>query len=190
MERNLKEALRHRRSYYELTPRSPIDDTQIEEIVRFAVKHVPSAFNSQSARLVLLLHEHHKAFWELVKRTLQAIVPEKAFAATEKKIDGSFASGYGTVLYFEDTEIVKETIPALRRQLPRLVRTYFGNAPIGGMDDARRRRIRSLAPALQSADRQRSPRTLGIAGTMAANSPDAVRNSGRRTSGEEFRAVG
>ena len=70
MERNLKEALRHRRSYYELTPQSPIDDAQIEEIVRFAVKHVPSAFNSQSARLVLLLHEHHKAFWELVKRTL------------------------------------------------------------------------------------------------------------------------
>ena len=94
MERNLKEALRHRRSYYELAPQSPIDDVQIEEIVRFAVKHIPSAFNSQSARLVLLLHEHHKAFWELVKRTLQAIVPEKAFAATEKKIDGSFASGY------------------------------------------------------------------------------------------------
>ena len=46
MERNLKEALRHRRSYYELTPQSPIDDAQIEEIVRFAVKHVPSAFNS------------------------------------------------------------------------------------------------------------------------------------------------
>lgn len=193
MERNLKEALRHRRSYYELTPRSPIDDAQIEEIVRFAVKHVPSAFNSQSARLVLLLHEHHKAFWELVKRTLQAIVPEKAFVATEKKIDGSFASGYGTVLYFEDTEIVKglqKQFPLYADNFPRLVRTYFGNAPAGGMDDARRRRIRSLAPTLQSADRQRSPRTLGIAGAMAANSPDAVRHSGRRTSGEEFRAVG
>ena len=122
MERNLKEALRHRRSYYELTPQSPIDDAQIEEIVRFAVKHVPSAFNSQSARLVLLLHEPHKAFWELVKRTLQAIVPEKAFAATEKKIDGSFASGYGTVLYFEDTEIVK----GLQKQFP----LYADNFPV------------------------------------------------------------
>lgn len=122
MERNLKEALRHRRSYYELAPQSPIDDVQIEEIVRFAVKHIPSAFNSQSARLVLLLHEHHKAFWELVKRTLQAIVPEKAFAATEKKIDGSFASGYGTVLYFEDTEIVK----GLQEQFPR----YADNFPV------------------------------------------------------------
>lgn len=122
MERNIKEALRHRRSYYELSPESPIDDVQIEEIVRFAVKHIPSAFNSQSARLVLLLHDHHKAFWELVKRTLKAIVPENSFAATEKKIDGSFASGYGTVLYFEDTEVVK----GLQEQFPR----YADNFPI------------------------------------------------------------
>lgn len=158
MERNLKEALlpppQLLRNW---RPQSPIDDVQIEEIVRFAVKHIPSAFNSQSARLVLLLHEHHKAFWELVKRTLQAIVPEKAFAATEKKIDGSFASGYGTVLYFEDTEIVKELqeqFPALRRQLPRLVRAHLGNASTGSMDHARRRRVRGFASTLQSTDRQ------------------------------------
>lgn len=122
MERNLKEALRHRRSYYELAPESPIDDMQIEEIVRFTVKHIPSAFNSQSARLVLLLHEHHKVFWELVKRTLKALVSEKAFVATEKKINGSFASGYGTVLYFEDTEVVK----GLQEQFPR----YANNFPV------------------------------------------------------------
>lgn len=122
MERNLKEAHAPPPQLLRTAPQSPIDDVQIEEIVRFAVKHIPSAFNSQSARLVLLLHEHHKAFWELVKRTLQAIVPEKAFAATEKKIDGSFASGYGTVLYFEDTEIVKE----LQEQFPR----YADNFPV------------------------------------------------------------
>ena len=48
MERTFKEALRHRRSYYALAPESPVEDAQIEEIVRFAIKHVPSAFNSQS----------------------------------------------------------------------------------------------------------------------------------------------
>ena len=82
MERNLKDALQHRRSYYELTPESPIDDAKIEEIIHFAIRHIPSAFNSQSTRLVLLLHEQHKAFWEIVKRTLQAIVPAEAFVAT------------------------------------------------------------------------------------------------------------
>lgn len=122
MERDFKEALRHRRSYYELAPESPIDDARIEQIIRFAVKHIPSAFNSQSARLVLLLHEHHAAFWELVKRTLQAIVPAEAFAATEKKIAGSFASGYGTVLYFEDTSVVHK----LQELFPR----YADNFPV------------------------------------------------------------
>ena len=48
--------------------------------------------------------------------------PGKAFAATEKKIDGSFASGYGTVLYFEDTEIVK----GLQKQFP----LYADNFPV------------------------------------------------------------
>lgn len=122
MKRDLIEALRHRRSHYELAPESPIEDAQIEQIVRFAVKHIPSAFNSQSTRLVLLLHEHHTAFWKLVKRTLQAIVPAEAFVATEKKIDGSFAAGYGTVLYFEDTTVVHK----LQELFPR----YADNFPI------------------------------------------------------------
>lgn len=121
MEKNLKDALQHRRSYYELTPESPIDDAQIEEIVRFAMKHIPSAFNSQSARLVLLLHEHHGAFWEIVKQTLQAVVSPEAFVATKQKIDTSFASGYGTVLFYEDTTVVRN----LQDRFPR----YADNFP-------------------------------------------------------------
>lgn len=121
MEKNLKDALQHRRSYYELTPESPIDDAQIEEIVRFAVKHIPSAFNSQSARLVLLLHEHHGAFWEIVKQTLQAVISPEAFVATKQKIDTSFASGYGTVLFYEDTTVVRN----LQDRFPR----YADNFP-------------------------------------------------------------
>lgn len=107
MEKSFKEALRHRRSYYALTAESPVSDTQIEEIVHFAVKHVPSAFNSQSTRVVLLLHKQHQALWQIVKQTLRAVVPEAAFAKTEEKIDGSFASGYGTVLFFEDMAVVQ-----------------------------------------------------------------------------------
>ncbi len=122
MDRTFKEALRHRRSYYALAPESPVGDAQIEEIVRFAVKHIPSAFNSQSTRVVLLLHEHHEELWKIVKRTLQVIVPEAAFARTEEKIARSFASGYGTVLFFEDTAVVRN----LQQQFPG----YAGNFPV------------------------------------------------------------
>lgn len=122
MERTFKEALRHRRSYYALAAASPVPDEQIEQIVQYAVKHVPSAFNSQTTRLVLLLGDQHKALWQIVKDTLRAIVPAEAFAKTEAKIDGSFASGYGTVLFFEDTQIVK----GLQEQFP----LYAANFPV------------------------------------------------------------
>ena len=61
MTRDFKEALRHRRTYYHITDSSPISDEQIKEIIDFAVMNVPSAFNSQSTRIVLLLGKNHKA---------------------------------------------------------------------------------------------------------------------------------
>ncbi len=107
MERNLKEALKHRRSYYAIGNKSIISDAEIEEIIDFAALHTPSAFNSQSARFVLLLGEHHKRLWEIVKETLKKVVAAPAFATTEAKINKSFASGYGTVLFFDDRTVVE-----------------------------------------------------------------------------------
>lgn len=106
--RNFKEALSNRRSYYGLSDKSPISDAEIKEIVEFSVKHVPSAFNSQSTRIVLLLGKQHKKLWDMVKETLRGIVPPEAFVRTETKIDKSFGAGYGTVLFFEDQAVVEQ----------------------------------------------------------------------------------
>lgn len=122
MERNFKEALKHRRTYYAIGNQSPVSDEKIEEMVRFAVKHVPSAFNSQSARVVLLLGEHHRKLWNITKDILRAIVPAEAFAATEAKIDNAFLAGYGTVLFFEDQDVVKG--------LQKAFAAYADNFPI------------------------------------------------------------
>ena len=107
MERNLKEALKHRRSYYNLGNESPLGDEEIADILKFALTYIPSAFNSQSARLVLLLGENHRKLWEIVKSTLKKIVPEASYEASEHKIDKSFLSGYGTVLFYEDQTVVE-----------------------------------------------------------------------------------
>lgn len=107
MEKSFREALKQRRTYYSITNQSPISDKKIEDIINFAVTHVPSAFNSQSTRVVLLLGENHKKLWQIVKDTLQSIVPAEAFAGTEAKIDNCFACGYGTVMFFEDQSVVK-----------------------------------------------------------------------------------
>ena len=122
MERTCKEALRHRRSYYALTSESLLSDEQIERLVRFALKYTPSAYNAQTARIVLLLDRHHRKLWQIVKQALKAIVPEGDFPRTQAKIDRSFASGYGTVLFFEDTA----ALLALQQQNPQ----YAGNFPI------------------------------------------------------------
>lgn len=48
MKRTFEEALEHRRSYYSIGSSSPVSDEELIRVVRQAVKHVPSAFNSQS----------------------------------------------------------------------------------------------------------------------------------------------
>ena len=102
MSKNFLEAVKHRRSYYSITNESPISDTEIENIINTVVKYGPSAFNSQSARVVLLLGDKHRRFWEIVKDVLKAQIGEERFPATGEKIDRMFASGYGTVLFYED----------------------------------------------------------------------------------------
>ncbi len=108
MPRDFKDALKHRRSYYALSDKCPITDGQVKELVDFAVTHVPSAFNSQSTRIVLLLGDSHRRLWDITKSVLKAVVPSEAFTKTEAKIDGSFRSGHGTVLFFEDNAVVRK----------------------------------------------------------------------------------
>lgn len=110
MKRTLEEAISNRRSYYHINSDSPVEDSEIIRIIHEAVRHVPSAFNSQSTRIVLLLGEHHSKLWEIVKDTLKKMLPEEVFLNTRTKIDGSFACGYGTVLFFEDTSVVTQFI--------------------------------------------------------------------------------
>ncbi len=120
--KNFKNAVLSRRSYYALSDKSPISDKEIQDIVEFAVKNVPSAFNSQTTRAVLLLGKQHKRLWEITKETLKGILPVSAYPTTEDKINKSFESGYGTVLFFED----KAGIRNLQEKFP----TYSDNFPI------------------------------------------------------------
>jgi predicted oxidoreductase (fatty acid repression mutant protein) len=99
------DAVRARRTVYALNKSAPIADTQIESVVKETILHTPSAFNSQTARLVVLLNKEHDTFWELVKASLKPLVSEEQFETTSAKLDG-FKAGYGTVLFYEDQDIV------------------------------------------------------------------------------------
>lgn len=106
MKRNFMEAIENRRSVYALGRRNAMDPKRVQELVSFAVKHVPSPFNSQSARVVVLFGSESSRFWGIARDELRKIVPPEAFGATEEKLK-SFDAGLGTILFFEDQAVVE-----------------------------------------------------------------------------------
>ncbi|TCB54696.1 nitroreductase family protein [Acinetobacter terrestris] len=98
--------MKQRRTIYAISKNVPLAQDKIEEIIKDAVRHSPSAFNSQTSRVVTLYGDSHRKFWNIVREALSKMVPEDAFEKTNAKIN-SFAAGYGTVLFFEDQDVVK-----------------------------------------------------------------------------------
>ncbi|KAL2796577.1 Nitroreductase-like protein [Aspergillus keveii] len=109
----LLEAVKARRTIYGLKPESPVSDEVIESIVRDAVLHVPSSFNTQTSRVVLLLKDEHKKVWDIALQAMEGLVaagalPKEAYeSSTKPKLEG-FRNGYGTVLFFVDYDSLKD----------------------------------------------------------------------------------
>ena len=113
--------IKQRRSIYAIGNNVSLDQTEVENTIKEAVRHSPSSFNSQTSRVVILFGESHQSFWNIVRDTLKKIVPADAFEGTNNKIT-SFAAGYGTALFYEDQEVVK----GLQAQFP----LYADNFPV------------------------------------------------------------
>ncbi len=106
MNNHFNQVIENRRTIYAISKDSPVSQNEIQNIVEHAVKYVPSAFNSQTARVVVLFDEQHDKLWDITKETLRKLVPADSFASTEEKMN-AFKSGSGTVLFFEDQSIIE-----------------------------------------------------------------------------------
>lgn len=105
--KTLQQLAEKRRSIYALSNQLPVSNDEIVKLVEHAVLHTPSAFNSQSTRIVVLFGEDHKKLWEITEETLKVIVgDDEKFQGTKDKIAG-FRAGAGTVLFFEDKGVVR-----------------------------------------------------------------------------------
>ncbi len=100
------DAIKARRTQYSLGKTLPLSQDEVAALIQDAVKHSPSSFNSQSSRAVILFGEQSVKFWSLTADALRKIVPAEAFASTEQKLN-SFAAGAGTVLFYEDQDVIK-----------------------------------------------------------------------------------
>ena len=106
-------ALENRRSHYAIGREVSISNETLSEIVREALRHTPSAYNSQSARAVVLFGNHHDRLWDIVMEKLREIVAPEKFEPTEKKVN-AFKAGYATVLFFDDST----TTEGLQKRFP------------------------------------------------------------------------
>ena len=101
------QAVQNRRTVYHLSNKQILPDAQIVQLVQQAVREAPSSFNVQSSRVVILLGDQHKNYWlKIVPDALRAVSGEAAVQASMEKLKG-FAAGSGTVLFFEDENLIK-----------------------------------------------------------------------------------
>ena len=104
----LQQLAEKRRSIYALSKQLPVSNDEVVKLVEHAILHTPSAFNSQSTRIVVLFGDDHNKLWDITEETLKAIVgDEEKFKGTKDKIAG-FRAGAGTVLFFEDQSVVRD----------------------------------------------------------------------------------
>ena len=99
--------LQNRRTIYAIGKNLSQTTKQLTDLIQEAIRQSPSSFNSQSSRAVILLNDEHEKFWSFVKEKLREYATDDAASAkTDAKMD-SFAAGVGTVLFFEDQDVIK-----------------------------------------------------------------------------------
>ena len=123
----IAQAIATRRSVYALNRELPLPPGEIVATIEHALRHAPSAFNSQSTRLLVLFGAEHEKLWDMTADALRAVVPAEAFAPTAEKIAG-FRAAAGTVLFFEDRNIIK----GLQERFPSYADTFPGSADQAG----------------------------------------------------------
>ncbi|MCH3707746.1 nitroreductase family protein [Enterococcus faecium] len=100
------DTLKNRRSIYHLGRNVSLSNEELTTLIKEAIKESPTAFNAQSIRAVILFGDAHEKLWEITEEALRPLTPAEAFPNTQNKLAG-FKNGYGTVLFFKDTDVVK-----------------------------------------------------------------------------------
>lgn len=95
--KSFQEAIAGRRSIYSLNKNTPISDEKLIQTIETITSNVPSSFNTQSTRLVVLLKDEHDKFWDLVEHVLQPnLTSDEQRQKTGGRL-GMFKAAYGTV---------------------------------------------------------------------------------------------
>ena len=114
------EAVKSRRSIHSLENIAVVPDEQVIEIVHQALTHVPTAFNAQETRALILFDEAHTNVWNNIEEITKASYGDRDFTANAERFAG-FRNGHGTVLFFQETAITNgliEKMPQFSGEFP------------------------------------------------------------------------
>lgn len=95
----LIDLIKKRRSYYNINKEIPVSEEEIINFIKEATELVPDAFNMKSQRLAVFTGQKHDELWD-------SIYDEFGGKVAREKID-SFKSGYGTIIFSIDENVVK-----------------------------------------------------------------------------------
>lgn len=103
------QTLKNRRSIYNLGTNVNLSNEEITSIISDCLKHSPSAFNYPTTNVIIAFGEKHQQIWQITTDILKEKLAKKeeTFAVAQNKIN-KFKAGVGTILFFEDTEIINE----------------------------------------------------------------------------------
>lgn len=108
----LLELAKSRRTIYQLKETLPVPPDRIRDIVSEAILHVPSPYNCQANRVLILFNGHHKKLWAAGREAARKALPPPVFERAAQRLDW-FEAAAGTVrLYF-----FMLLIPSLVQQL-------------------------------------------------------------------------
>lgn len=121
MSNQFLDLINKRRTIYVIGKNVAQSTEHLTDLIQNTIKQSPSSFNSQSSRAVILFNAEHEKFWGFVKDKLKSYAKDEPSATkTSDKMD-SFAAGVGTVLFFEDMDVVvglQEKFPSYAENFP------------------------------------------------------------------------
>lgn len=106
------EIIRKRRSIYDLGDKIDFSNEELKYFFEDILNFSPSSMNSQSTKIILLLDDESKKFWEKIKENENAKLRPERYKG--------FHGAKGTVLFFIDMDIVnklQEKFPSLKENI-------------------------------------------------------------------------
>ncbi|AMB99387.1 nitroreductase [Aerococcus urinaehominis] len=112
---NFKELASKRRTVYHLGRNTEVSQEEISNYLSQVLQEVPTAFNSQTSRIVIVFGDKHEALWQEIYNVQEQVLAGDMWDMMSGVIQGAQA-GLGTVLFFEDRDQVAQMPTNSERQ--------------------------------------------------------------------------